>query len=188
MIADRWSAGIVMLTTLVATALPPQASASPARRLARRGIAVAPAPVAVGPAAIAIVPSPFLLRPAPLVVAAVPPTVPTVVLGPRGRVRSVILPPVPQPAPLIAVAETVTLQPATVLGASPGPIQQQASSPPASTPRPLPTEVVPAPLPTPRPAPAGDVQPAGVELDIPDGTRSVLVQPAGGDTPPAADR
>jgi hypothetical protein len=44
-------------------------------------------------------------------------------------------------------------------------------------------EQIPAPLPTPQPGPAGGVVPAGAELDIPDGTQSVLVQPAGGDAP-----
>ena len=191
MVAHRWLTGIIVLTMVTVAAFTRPAAASPARRLARRGVVVAPAAVAVAPATVAVVPSPFLLRPAPLVIAGVPATAPTVVLGRRGRVRSVILPPVGPPVPVMTLSAGVAPEPAVVIG-SVGPSDtlapQAAATPPAPAPGTLPTETGPAPLPTPRPAPAGDVQPAAAELDIPDGTRSVLVQPAGGDAPAGNDR
>lgn len=200
MFARRPLAGLVVAILSLAAALP-EASASPARRLARRGVLLAPPP------GTAIVPPAGPLRPNPLLAVPVAPGGPSIVIGPAGRVRwRLTLPPgaVPVPGEVVTVTETVRVeQPAAVVApvpplvASPPAMAPQAavrpSGPPpvaVQSPRPAPApltvESIPAPLP--QPASAGGVVPAGAELEIPDGTQSVLVQPAGGDAPRPAGR
>jgi hypothetical protein len=158
----------------------PEAAASPARRLARRGVVLAPPP------GTAIVPPAGPLRPNPLLAVPIAPGGPAIVIGPGGRVRRRLAMPAPggPPGGVITVTESVTAStPAVVVPAAPAATPQQAATRPA--PAPLAVEPIPAPLPAPRPAPAGDVVPTGGELEIPDGTQSVLVEPAGGAPRPA---
>ena len=174
----------VVMTATVAVAIPGRdAGASPARRLARRGI-VAPEAVVL-PAPVAVVPSPFLLRPAPLVVAGLPPAGTTLVVGPRGRVRSVIVSPGAAPPSVVAITAAAANRPAESVATTPSsPAPRQA----VAAPERLPAEPIAAPLPTPRTVTADEVVPAGAELDIPDGTRSVLVEPADGSASRSTDR
>jgi preprotein translocase subunit SecG len=88
------------------------------------------------------------------------------------------------PAPVVTVTESAAVpavqQPVAKAAprVAPAPQQAAATPPRPQPPAPLAVEQIPAPLPAARPA-ASDVVPAGAELEIPDGTQSVLV-PAGG--------
>lgn len=180
MVARRSQVGIVMVAVLsLATALP-EAAASPARRLARRGVLLAPPP------GTAILPPAGPLRPNPLLAVPVAPGGPSVVIGPGGRVRRrLTIPPAVVPGQMVTVTENVTepYPAATRPAPAPAPAALQSASP-----APLVIEQVPAPLPTPQPGTASGVVPAGAELEIPDGTQSVLVAPAGGAAPQPAGR
>ncbi|MFM8290703.1 MAG: hypothetical protein ACKOC4_03265 [Planctomycetia bacterium] len=189
--ARRSQAGILVVAILSLAAALPEAVASPARRLARRGVVLAPPP------GTAIVPPAGPLRPNPLLAVPIAPGGPAIVIGPGGRVRRRLAMPAPGGPPGGVV--TVTESPAATVArpAPPAAAPQQAAmrpapapataaaSPPRPAPAPLAVEPIPAPLPVPRPAPAGDVVPTGGELEIPDGTQSVLVEPAGGAPRPA---
>jgi hypothetical protein len=137
------------------------------------------------------------LRPNPLLAVPIAPGGPAVVIGPGGRVRRrLLIPGGVGPGPVVTVTESVAgvvAQPPVAKATppvSPAP-RQTAAAPrpaavaptqPASTSQPpaaLEVEQIPAPLPAGQPAAASAVVPAGAELEIPDGTQSVLV-PAGG--------
>ena len=190
MFARRPQAGILVVAILSLAAVLPEAAASPARRLARRGVLLAPPP------GTAIVPPAGPLRPNPLLAVPIAPGGPSVVIGPAGRVRRrLVVPGAVEPAPVVTVTESARVpgvQPPVAKATprvAPAP-QQAAVAPPQPAARPQPpaplaVEEIPAPLPAGRPAPGG-VVPAGAELEIPDGTQSVLV-PAGG-APTPADR
>jgi hypothetical protein len=193
---------VVVIGSLAAVA--PQAEASPARRLARRGVIVAP-PVVVAPPFftpppfVPLLPPPVLLRPAPVVAVPVSPGWPAPVVGPAGRVRGWIMPPGPvfgfgevvtvtesPVGPQVAAPSVATPAPATVLP------QVGTADPRSATPaRPSPPGTLNVePIPAPLPAPAADegVVPAAAELEIPDGTQSILVQPSGGPASAPAER
>jgi len=190
-VAYRSPVGILAVAILSLAMAVPEAAASPARRLARRGVLLVPPP------GTAILPPAGPLRPNPLLAVPVAPGGPSVVIGPGGRVRRrLTIPPAAGPAAVVTVTETVTVPvPAAVVAPPSAAVPHQAAVRPAPAPAtaavkppspaapPMIVEQIPAPLPTPQPGPAGGVVPAGAELDIPDGTQSVLVQPAGGDTP-----
>lgn len=195
---------VVVIGALLPVAVP--AEASPARRLARRGVIVGPPvivappvvvapPVFVPPPALGFVPPPLFARPFPPVGLVVPPGGPAVVVGPAGRVRGWIMPPGPvfgfgevvtvtesPTAPAVAAPTVVTPPP----DAAPRQVVTADPRPQPSPPRTLNAEPIPAPL----PAPAADegVVPAAAELEIPDGTQSILVQPSGGAATPADRR
>lgn len=178
MFARRSQAGILVVAILSLVADLPTASASPARRLARRGVVLAPPPGS------AILPPAGPLRPNPLLAVPIAPGGPAIVIGPNGRVRRRLAMPAVGAIPggVVTVAESVSASaPAAVTGpAAPAVVPQQAVSGPVPAPGPLVVESIPAPLPAPRPAPTGGVVPTGGELEIPDGTQSVLVPSAGG--------
>ena len=170
--------GGVLVVGLV-SALAVEAAASPARRLARRGAVLPPSPA---PAAAPSGPR----RSSPLVVPLTPGG-PAVVIGPGGRVRRRLVMP-NDVGPGAAVAGRVpragstsqapfAKQPPAAPPAAPAVASSPSPAPPAARPA-VPVESIPAPLPAPQPAAAGDVVPAGAELEIPDGTQSVLVRPA----------
>ena len=159
MFARRPQAGILVVVIVsLATALP-EAAASPARRLARRGVLLAPPP------GTAIVPPAGPLRPNPLLAVPIAPGGPAVVIGPAGRVRRrLLMPGAVEPVPVATVTESVAAavaQPPVAKAtppASPAPPQTAAAlrsaavSPkqPAPTPQPpavLAVEQIPAPLP-----------------------------------------
>lgn len=203
MSARRSQAAFGLALIVCLAVILPEAGASPARRLARRGILLAPPP------GTAIVPPAGPLRPNPLLAVPIAPGGPSVVIGPAGRVRRrLTLPPgavpAPVPAAVVTITESVTaMAPSSVaMPAEAAAVAPAASVPPVATrpapshaavksPGPVPAAVAAEPIPTPPaatlPAPAGGVVPAGGELEIPDGTQSILVQPAGG-TPPASNR
>lgn len=179
MFTRRPQAGILVVAILSLAAALPEAAASPARRLARRGVLLAPPP------GTAIVPPAGPLRPNPLLAVPITPGGPAVVIGPAGRVRRrLAMPGGVGPAPVVTVTESAAVpavQPPVAKAAprvAPAPQQAAATPPRPQPPAPLAVEQIPAPLPAGRPA-ASDVVPAGAELEIPDGTQSVLV-PAGG--------
>jgi hypothetical protein len=187
---------VVVIGSLAAVA--PQAEASPARRLVRRGVIVPP-PVVVAPPFFApppfvpLLPPPVLLRPAPVVAVPVSPGWPAPVVGPAGRVRGWLVPP---PGPVFGFGEVVTVTESPV--GPPVAAPSVATPAAASAPRQVATPARPSPpgtlnvepIPAPLPVPAADegVVPAAAELEIPDGTQSILVQPSGGPASAPAER
>lgn len=194
MFARRSQAGILVVVILALASDLPTASGSPARRLARRGVVLAPPP------GTAIVPPAGPLRPNPLLAVPIAPGGPAIVIGPGGRVRRRLALPAAGGPPGGVVTVTESGPAAVARSAPPAAAPQQAVTRPAPAPAtaaarspspapaPLAVEPIPAPLPVPRPAPAGDVVPTSGELEIPDGTQSVLVAPAGGGGPQPAGR
>lgn len=193
MLARRSQAVVVVMAIVVLAAAATDASASPARRLARRGVLPVPPP------GTAVIPPAGPLRPNPLLAVPIVPGGPALVVGPAGRVRRRLAMPADiGPAPLVTVTETVrpllaappvatapvavTAAPQT-MAAAPAPV---VAPRPATAPQPLAVEQIPAPLPQPQAA-TGGVVPAGGELEIHDGTQSVLV-PAGNEQPVPAGR
>ena len=199
MFAVRFRAVVIVAAIVSLAAFAADASASPARRLARQGALLAPPP------GTAVIPPAGPLRPNPLLAVPIVPGGPAVVVGPAGRVRRrLALPTDVVPAPLVTVTETVRpaiasppLVKAPATAAIPAqPLAAKPAQPPAVAPQPAPVpqppaalavEQIPAPLPQSRGTAAGGVVPAGGELEIHDGTRSVLV-PAGNEQPVPAGR
>jgi hypothetical protein len=197
MFAVRVRAVVIGAAIVSLAAFAADASASPARRLARRGALLAPPP------GTAVIPPAGPLRPNPLLAVPITPGGPAIVVGPAGRVRRrLALPAEGGPAPVVTVTETVgptSASPPLVKtpAAAAVPAQPWAAKParpPAAVQQPaqvaqppavLAVEQIPAPLP--RATAAGGVVPAGGELEIHDGTRSILV-PAGNEQPAPAGR
>ncbi|MCE2727223.1 MAG: hypothetical protein LW698_10660 [Planctomycetaceae bacterium] len=200
MFAVRFRAVVIVAAAIISlAAFAADASASPARRLARRGVLPAPPP------GTAVIPPAGPLRPNPLLAVPITPGGPAIVVGPAGRVRRrLAMPADVAPAPVVTVtpgvgpaiaspplvkapaAAAVPAQPLAAKPAdrpAPGPQPAPVAQPPAA----LAVERIPAPLPQPRATGDRGVVPAGGELEIPDGTRSVLV-PAGNEQPTPAGR
>jgi translation initiation factor IF-2 len=195
----RVRAVVIVAAVVSLAAFAADATASPARRLARRGVLPAPPP------GTAVIPPGGPLRPNPLLAVPIAPGGPAIVVGPAGRVRRrLAMPADVAPAPVVTVtpgvgpaiaapplvksppAAAVPAQPLAAKPAQP-PAAAQQPAPVAQPPAALAVEPIPAPLPQPRATAAGGVVPAGGELEIPDGTRSVLV-PAGNEQPAPAGR
>ena len=199
MLARRSQTLVIVATIVSLAAFASDVSASPARRLARRGVLLAPPP------GTAVIPPAGPLRPNPLLAVPLTPGGPAIVVGPAGRVRRrLAMPADVGPAPLVTVTETVVSSPAAAplakapAAVSPAPAAVAAKPAPApvAAPQPAPgprppaalaVEEIPAPLPQPRDTAGGGVVPAGGELKIHDGTQSVLV-PAGNEQPVPAGR
>lgn len=195
MVDNRFRAIVIVTAIVSLAACAAEVSASPARRLARRGVLLAPPP------GTAVIPPAGPLRPNPLLAVPIAPGGPAIVVGPAGRVRRrLAMPADVVPAPVVTVTETVTQAIASpplakapavaspapqAVAAKPAPAPQPA--PPAQPPAALAVEQIPAPLPQPRGAADGSVVPAGGEFEIHDGTQSVLV-PAGNEQPVPAGR
>ena len=199
MFARRSQALVIVAVIVSLAAFASEASASPARRLARRGVLLAPPP------GTAVIPPAGPLRPNPLLAVPLSPGGPAIVVGPGGRVRRrLAMPANVGPAPVVTVTETVVSPlasaplvkaPLAASSAPPAVAAKPAAAPvavpqPAPGPRPpaaLAVEEIPAPLPQPRATAGGGVVPAGGEFEIHDGTQSVLV-PAGNEQPVPAGR
>jgi hypothetical protein len=191
MFARRSPALVIMVAVVSLAAFAPEVSASPARRLARRGVLLAPPP------GTAVIPPAGPLRPNPLLAVPLSPGGPAIVVGPGGRVRRrLAMPADVGPAPVVTVTETVvsplasaplakaplaasSAPPAVAAKPAPAPVAVPQPAPGPRPPAALAVEESPAPLPQPRATAGGGVVPAGGEFEIHDGTQSVLV-PAGG--------
>lgn len=199
MVENRFRAIVIVTAIVSLAACAAEVSASPARRLARRGVLLAPPP------GTAVIPPAGPLRPNPLLAVPIAPGGPAIVVGPAGRVRRrLAMPADVVPPPVVTVTETVTRAiaspplakaPAAAAPApqavaakpAPAPAAAPQTAPPAQPPAALAVEEIPAPLPQPRAAVGGGVVPAGGELEIHDGTQSVLV-PASNEQPVPAGR
>lgn len=199
MVDNRFRAIVIVTASVSLAACAAEVSASPARRLARRGVLLAPPP------GTAVIPPAGPLRPNPLLAVPIAPGGPAIVVGPAGRVRRrLAMPADVVPAPVVTVTETVkqaiaspplakapaVASPAPqAVAAKPAPAASAApqSAPAVQPPAALAVEQIPAPLPQPRTAGDGSVVPAGGEFEIHDGTQSVLV-PAGNEQPVPAGR
>jgi hypothetical protein len=199
MFARRSPALVIMVAVVSLAAFAPEVSASPARRLARRGVLLAPPP------GTAVIPPAGPLRPNPLLAVPLSPGGPAIVVGPGGRVRRrLAMPADVGPAPVVTVTETVvsplasaplakaplaasSAPPAVAAKPAPAPVAVPQPAPGPRPPAALAVEEIPAPLPQPRATAGGGVVPAGGEFEIHDGTQSVLV-PAGNEQPVPAGR
>ena len=199
MFARRSQALVIVAVIVSLAAFASEASASPARRLARRGVLLAPPP------GTAVIPPAGPLRPNPLLAVPLSPGGPAIVVGPGGRVRRrLAMPANVGPAPVVTVTETVvsplaaaplvkaplaasSAPPAVAAKPAPAPVAVPQPAPGPRPPAALAVEEIPAPLPQPRATAGGGVVPAGGELEIHDGTQSVLV-PAGNEQPVPAGR
>jgi hypothetical protein len=199
MFARRSPALVIMVAVVSLAAFAPEVSASPARRLARRGVLLAPPP------GTAVIPPAGPLRPNPLLAVPLSPGGPAIVVGPGGRVRRrLAMPADVGPAPVVTVTETVvsplasaplakaplaasSAPPAVAAKPAPAPVAVPQPAPGPRPPAALAVEEIPAPLPQPRATAGGGVVPAGGEFEIHDGTQSVLV-PAGNEQPVPAAR
>ena len=199
MFARRSPALVIMVAVVSLAAFAPEVSASPARRLARRGVHLAPPP------GTAVIPPAGPLRPNPLLAVPLSPGGPAIVVGPGGRVRRrLAMPADVGPAPVVTVTETVvsplasaplakaplaasSAPPAVAAKPAPAPVAVPQPAPGPRPPAALAVEEIPAPLPQPRATAGGGVVPAGGELEIHDGTQSVL-GPAGTEQPVPAGR
>lgn len=199
MFARRSQALVIVAVIVSLAAFASEASASPARRLARRGVLLAPPP------GTAVIPPAGPLRPNPLLAVPLSPGGPAIVVGPGGRVRRrLAMPANVGPAPIVTVTETVvsplasaplvkaplaasSAPPAVAAKPAPAPVAVPQPAPGPRPPAALAVEEIPALLPQPRATAGGGVVPAGGELEIHDGTQSVLV-PAGNEQPVPAGR
>jgi hypothetical protein len=199
MFARRSQALVIVAVIVSLAAFASEASASPTRRLARRGVLLAPPP------GTAVIPPAGPLRPNPLLAVPLSPGGPAIVVGPGGRVRRrLAMPANVGPAPVVTVTETVvsplasaplvkaplaasSAPPAVAAKPAPAPVAVPQPAPGPRPPAALAVEEIPAPLPQPRATAGGGVVPAGGELEIHDGTQSVLV-PAGNEQPVPAGR
>jgi hypothetical protein len=199
MFARRSPALVIMVAVVSLAAFAPEVSASPARRLARRGVLLAPPP------GTAVIPPAGPLRPNPLLAVPLSPGGPAIVVGPGGRVRRrLAMPADVGPAPVVTVTETVvsplasaplakaplaasSAPPAVAAKPAPAPVAVPQPAPGPRPPAALAVEEIPAPLPQPRATAGGGVVPAGGEFESHDGTQSVLV-PAGNEQPVPAAR
>jgi hypothetical protein len=199
MFARRSPALVIMVAVVSLAAFAPEVSASPARRLARRGVLLAPPP------GTAVIPPAGPLRPNPLLAVPLSPGGPAIVVGPGCRVRRrLAMPADVGPAPVVTVTETVvsplasaplakaplaasSAPPAVAAKPAPAPVAVPQPAPGPRPPAALAVEEIPAPLPQPRATAGGGVVPAGGEFEIHDGTQSVLV-PAGNEQPVPAAR
>lgn len=199
MFARRSQALVIVAVIVSLAAFASEASASPARRLARRGVLLAPPP------GTAVIPPAGPLRPNPLLAVPLSPGGPAIVVGPGGRVRRrLAMPANVGPAPIVTVTETMvsplasaplvkaplaasSAPPAVAAKPAPAPVAVPQPAPGPRPPAALAVEEIPAPLPQPRATAGGGVVPAGGELEIHDGTQSVLV-PAGNEQPVPAGR
>jgi hypothetical protein len=199
MFARRSQALVIVAVIVSLAAFASEASASPARRLARRGVLLAPPP------GTAVIPPAGPLRPNPLLAVPLSPGGPAIVVGPGGRVRRrLAMPANVGPAPVVTVTETVvsplasaplvkaplaasSAPPAVAAKPAPAPVAVPQPAPGPRPPAALAVEEIPAPLPQPRATAGGGVVPAGGEFEIHDGTQSVLV-PAGNEQPVPAAR
>ena len=199
MFARRSQALVIVAVIVSLAAFASEASASPTRRLARRGVLLAPPP------GTAVIPPAGPLRPNPLLAVPLSPGGPAIVVGPGGRVRRrLAMPANVGPAPVVTVTETVvsplasaplvkaplaasSAPPAVAAKPAPAPVAVPQPAPGPRPPAALAVEEIPAPLPQPRATAGGGVVPAGGEFEIHDGTQSVLV-PAGNEQPVPAAR